>query len=149
MCTVLHHCSDICFLAIWDHGLYFVYIWKFAHAQGGVNSLTYFITIYEQLQYNRGYSNAGCGWGLYSCARGRQWHHSLPLMNSFNKTEAAIFPCRLCFLGAFPFISLIYLFLRLIQRKIVLCMTFFKFINYECTINSLRHDQRQISCMHF
>ena len=30
----------------------------------------------------------------------------LPLMNSFNKTEAAIFPCRLCFLRAFPFISL-------------------------------------------
>ena len=34
------------------------------------------------------------------------WHHSLPLMNSFNKTEAAVFSCRLCFLGAFPFISL-------------------------------------------
>jgi len=33
-------------------------------------------------------------------------HHSLPLMNSFNKTEAAVFSCRLCFLGAFPFISL-------------------------------------------
>jgi len=29
------------------------------------------------------------------------WHHLLPLMNSFNKTETAIFPCRLCFLGAF------------------------------------------------
>ena len=34
------------------------------------------------------------------------WHHSLLLMNSFNKTEAAVFSCRLCFLGAFPFISL-------------------------------------------
>jgi len=33
------------------------------------------------------------------------WHHSLPLVNSFNKTEAAVFPCRLCFLRAFPFIS--------------------------------------------
>jgi len=33
------------------------------------------------------------------------WHHSLPLMNSFNKTEAAVFSCRLCFLWAFPFIS--------------------------------------------
>ena len=33
------------------------------------------------------------------------WHHSLPLMNSFNKTEAAVFSCRLCFLRAFPFIS--------------------------------------------
>ena len=28
-------------------------------------------------------------------------------MNSFNKTEAAIFSCRLCFLRAFPFISFI------------------------------------------
>jgi len=35
------------------------------------------------------------------------WHHSLLLMNSFNKNEAAIFSCRLCFLRAFPFISLI------------------------------------------
>ena len=34
------------------------------------------------------------------------WHHSLLLMNSFNKTEAAVFSCRLCFLRAFPFISL-------------------------------------------
>ena len=30
----------------------------------------------------------------------------LPLMNSFNKTEAAVYSCRLCFLRAFPFISL-------------------------------------------
>ena len=36
------------------------------------------------------------------------WHHSLLLMNSFNKTEAAIFSCRLCFLRAFPFISFIF-----------------------------------------
>ena len=28
------------------------------------------------------------------------------VMNSFNKTEAAVFSCRLCFLRAFPFISL-------------------------------------------
>ena len=34
------------------------------------------------------------------------WHHSLPLMNSFNKTEAAVFSYRLCFLRAFSFISL-------------------------------------------
>ena len=32
-------------------------------------------------------------------------HHSILLMNSFNKTEAAVFSCKLCFLGAFPFIS--------------------------------------------
>jgi len=30
----------------------------------------------------------------------------IPLMNSFNKTEVTNFPCRLCFLRAFPFISL-------------------------------------------
>jgi len=29
------------------------------------------------------------------------------MMNSFNKTEAAVFSCRLCFRGAFPFISLL------------------------------------------
>ena len=34
------------------------------------------------------------------------WHRSLQLMNSFNKTEAAVFSCRLCFLRAFPVISL-------------------------------------------
>jgi len=38
-----------------------------------------------------------------SCARGRQW------MNSFNKTEAAVFSCRQCFLRVFSFISLIWL----------------------------------------
>jgi len=32
------------------------------------------------------------------------WHHSVLLMNSFNKTEAAVCSCRLCFLRAFPFI---------------------------------------------
>ena len=31
------------------------------------------------------------------------WHHSLLLMNSFIKTEAAVFSCRLCFLMAFSF----------------------------------------------
>jgi len=35
------------------------------------------------------------------------WHHSLLLMNSFDKPEADVFSCRLCFLRAFPFISLI------------------------------------------
>ena len=33
-------------------------------------------------------------------------HHSLLLMNGFNKTEAAVFSCSLCFLRAFSFISL-------------------------------------------
>jgi len=35
------------------------------------------------------------------------WHHSLLLMNSFKKSEAAVFSCRLCFLRAFHFISLL------------------------------------------
>ena len=29
------------------------------------------------------------------------------LINSFSKTEAAVFSCRLCFLRAFPFTSLV------------------------------------------
>ena len=37
------------------------------------------------------------------------WHHSFLLMTSFNKTEAAVFSCRLCFLRAFPFICLLIL----------------------------------------
>ena len=44
------------------------------------------------------------------------WHHSLPLMNSFNKTEAAVFSCRLCFLRAFPFISSVGIHLIFEQR---------------------------------
>ena len=32
-------------------------------------------------------------------------------LNSFNKTEAAVFSCRQCFLRAFPFISLIIMLL--------------------------------------
>jgi len=44
-------------------------------------------------------------------------HHSLPLMNSLNKTETAVFSCRLCFLRAFPFISLININGGDVQRK--------------------------------
>ena len=33
----------------------------------------------------------------------------LPMMNSFDKTEASVFSCRLCFLRVFPFVSLIIL----------------------------------------
>jgi len=36
--------------------------------------------------------------------------HAVLLMNSFSKTEAGVFSYRLCFLVAFPFISLIYVF---------------------------------------
>ena len=45
------------------------------------------------------------------------WHHSLPLINSFNKTEAAVFPCRLCFLGVSRFISLICL-VSFVEEKV-------------------------------
>ena len=34
------------------------------------------------------------------------WHHLFLLVNSLNKTEAALFFCRLCFLRAFYLISL-------------------------------------------
>ena len=45
------------------------------------------------------------------------WHHSLLLTNSFNKTEAGVFSYRLCFLRAFPFISLI-----LLTTAVVKCL---------------------------
>jgi len=56
------------------------------------------------------------------------WHHALPLMNSFNKTEAAVFSCRLCFLRAFPFISSIKLSFKLhLLGNIVSLLFFFLF----------------------
>ena len=53
-----------------------------------------------------------------SCARGASvvWHHSFLLMNGFNKTEDAVFSCRLSFLRAFPSISLIELVNARIQN---------------------------------
>ena len=46
-----------------------------------------------------------------SCARGRQWCVIFITTNEqLKKPEAAIFPCRLCFLMAFPFLSLIMIF---------------------------------------
>ena len=57
------------------------------------------------------------------------WHHSLSLMNSFNKTEAAVFSCRLCFLRAFPFISLIIICLYIYIYYILFCSVLF-FNNY-------------------
>ena len=47
------------------------------------------------------------------------WHHSLLLMNSFNKTEAAVFSCRLCFLRAFPFISKIMLYINWLYKGLL------------------------------
>jgi len=66
----------------------------------------------------------------------------LPLMNSFNKTEAANFTCKLCF----PFISLIELFMNSItvnitekQRTVIWCNVYFHaglctFFSYVFTI---------------
>jgi len=47
-----------------------------------------------------------------------EWHLSFPLMNSFNKTEAAIFPWRPCFLRDIPFIGLIHTFCKYNHYKI-------------------------------
>ena len=33
---------------------------------------------------------------VYLCYTYKSWHMFLPLMNSFNKTLTAIFPCKLC-----------------------------------------------------
>ena len=51
------------------------------------------------------------GLGFTVCCIGASvvWQLSLPLMNSFNKTEAVIIQRRLCFLWAFHFLSLILL----------------------------------------
>jgi len=38
------------------------------------------------------------------------WNISLPLMNSLNKSGAAIFPCSLCFLRTFLFSQIKYSF---------------------------------------
>jgi len=54
-----------------------------------------------------GYKDTGQG-SLSDCVWvKKELHASLGLMYSFNKTKAAIFPCRLCFLKAFPFLNLI------------------------------------------
>jgi len=45
------------------------------------------------------------------------WHHSLLLINSFNKTEAAVFSCRLCFQRVFLFISFIYTYVILFVNR--------------------------------
>jgi len=48
------------------------------------------------------------------------WHFSLPLVNSFNKTKAAVFQCRLCFLRGFPFaVKLDFSFIRTLLLNFV------------------------------
>jgi len=53
------------------------------------------------------------------------WHHSLPLINSFDKIEAAVFSCRLCFLRAFLFISLLWNFFIAEIHKSALTLIWF------------------------
>jgi len=58
-------------------------------------------------------------------------HHLLPLMNRFNKTEAAVFSCSLCFRRAFPFINLIFFLLFLVHIISLVCihiLSYFAFI---------------------
>jgi len=52
-------------------------------------------------------------------------HHSFPLMDIFNKTEAAVFSCMLCFLRVIPFISLIYFTLFGVQTTMLCCILVF------------------------
>jgi len=64
------------------------------------------------------------------------WHHSLPLINSFNKTEAAVFSCRLCFLRAFPFISL---------KFLIDCLGIFSLNKTRQTLECDRMKQRTVT----
>ena len=56
--------------------------------------------------FNENFQKKECATSITVSAVWEAWHHSLLLMNSFNKTEADVFLCRLCFLRVFPFISL-------------------------------------------
>ena len=69
-------------------------------------------------------------------------HHSLLLMNGFNKTEAAVFSCRLCFLRAFPFISLLLEFLFIGRRQY---MSLFSYLNDTLR----RHDTQHVFLFSF
>jgi len=50
----------------------------------------------------------------------------ISVKNSFNKTEAAVFSCRLCFLRAFPFISL---YIGCISKELKLFQACFQLLN--------------------
>ena len=86
------------------------------------------------------------------------WHHSLPLMNSFNKTEAAVFSCRLCLLRAFPFISLLWmrnffyldvdLLLYNLTSELRLTLTYvliYKYHIFQCVIERNVHPRQVMS----
>jgi len=73
----------------------------------------YFLVLNLTTNFNTQQSGPQGSWSVHVCClhlkmefRSVVWHHSLLLMNSFNKTGAAVFSCRLCFLRAFNFISL-------------------------------------------
>jgi len=55
---------------------------------------------------------------IYALGASVVWHISFPLMNGFNKAGTAIFPCRLCFLWAFPFSGCICTSCRFYEIKI-------------------------------
>jgi len=82
------------------------------------------------------------------------WYLSLPLINSFNKTEAAIFPCRLCFLRGFSFISLIYFVINMIlcnekSNKSKILPGSIVFIRYQrCHIFNTFYDFHRLLCRH-
>ena len=65
------------------------------------------------------------------------WHHSLLPMNSFNKTEAAVFSCRLCFLRAFPFSSLIFFHITNIFFLLRFSERFEQVPRFSCSIKNL------------
>ena len=73
------------------------------------------------------------------------------LINSFNKTEAAVFSCRLGFLRAFPFISLI--LHRINQCAFLICMAHEQVDLYEILNPSLAFALYRciqwMYCLHF
>jgi len=71
------------------------------------------------------------------------WHRSLLLMNGFNKTEAAVVSCRLCFLRAFPFISF-FKHWFIFKCVILMSLYFVKRKNYERSLISLYIEHSRI-----
>jgi len=62
-----------------------------------------------------------------------EWHISLPLMNSFNKTEAAVFTCSLCFMGHFILILInqVFYLTNLYKTCVVSLLNTYMYMNSE------------------